>query len=628
MRFFSGLLIGFQFISVVTGAEDIRSELVIMDRLWISDMASYNLREGQKIQKFFLLGNKPGYRYELNLDYTGIDAHQTKSVQGKIACDSTVQIYEGPFPKSGRMVNFTFYVDSSEVNYTSSNEKKSPKTVRFVFDEKVRSCEVHFTTISADNKVFLGGLKLIQEEVQFPFLKSLSKETQDCKYNLNSQRFNQNEVFFTNDFRNMTCAQEVAEIKTLESSFAGFRGKIEILLGKHVSDEFIRKADPEAELDFSKAPKLKAIFVASLVFRSDFYGSMMMRLLKYHAERGTLVYVIMTSYMQSNEDHSRLRTLASENGNFRLQEYKYLEEATVDVFGKVIRSLRDMHIKMFVTLANESKNNVVITGGRNIHDGFLFDEKPNYLVSPLIASYAEEHFVHWNDFEIQVTSPQVAQTMFAHLLTYWNRDTLTQEVNFVDQKVKLQSIPSIAANGTLIRHVISIPFNDDNALEKLFVQMIDSAKHSIKLSSPYLRPTLAISKAIERAAARNIDIKIQTRINLAGDTQSWLYEQMNIESINKLFSIVSVYEWNQPSILHSKFLLIDGAFGFIGSVNVSRRSFIHDIESGFMIYSPSFIGYMENTVFQSYNNKSNLITSNQPSRFLPSFILKLFEDEF
>ncbi|MNL19873.1 Cardiolipin synthase [compost metagenome] len=179
----------------------------------------------------------------------------------------------------------------------------------------------------------------------------------------------------------------------------------------------------------------------------------------------------------------------------------------------------------------------------------------------------------------------------------------------------------------MMRHIISAPFSDGRALEKLFVAMIDKATTTIQLSSPYLRPTPEIAKAFERAVRRGVNITIQTRIDLKGDTMDWLYTEVNKESINALQAQAKVYEWTGNSILHSKFILVDGKFAFVGSVNLSRRSFIQDIENGFMIHDEAFVKRMQN-IFTGYTSKSRLITEQQARKFWGSIIVYLIQDQF
>jgi len=135
----------------------------------------------------------------------------------------------------------------------------------------------------------------------------------------------------------------------------------------------------------------------------------------------------------------------------------------------------------------------------------------------------------------------------------------------------------------------------------------------------------AIGRAIKRN--ENIDITIQTRIDLKGDTQAWLYEETNKKAINDLYDKVKIFEWTEDSILHTKLLIIDDRFSFVGSVNLSQRSFIQDVESGFLIHSKGFTGRMIN-LFKSYNEKSKLISIPQKRRFWGSIILKFLKLNF
>ena len=610
--------------------------LVLQDVLRIQNAEDYQLTTDGQIQKWQLMGNKPGYSYELLLNPELISSKKYKNIQGHLQCSDSVSVlFRGLLAPqiTGKDISFSLYDRSQQLD-------KDQRVI--AVDPFVKSCDLKLQVTDYYNKISYLGVRLVQEFSHFAFLPSLTYRKENCNY-VGTPLTGEN-IFFSNSYQNITCAMNADSIETLETPESGFKAKVETLLGQAIPEDFITNANPEAALDFSKAPKFKAIFLASLVYRSDFYGSVMSRLLKFHADRGTLVYIIVTGYMQSDEDHRRLQKLSRDNPNIRLQEYQYhAVRGGIHALGEKINELhRDMHIKMFVTLSDHADaENVVVTGGRNIHDGFLFDSKPDYARSPLIAMYAKENFVHWSDFEIKVTSRSTAETMFAHLLTFWNRETQSEKINFIDSKQGLlpNAVLQTQMNKTidieknslnfstpLLRHVISIPFNDEEALEQIYVDMIDQAQNTIQFSSPYLRPTQKIANALMRAIQRNVAVTIQTRINLEGDTLPWLYSEMNKGSINQFYDKVELYEWKEKSILHSKFILIDGRFGFIGSVNVSQRSFIHDIESGFIIYNPEFIQHMAK-IFVGYNQKSKRIVEEQKRNYLVVLLLKIIGDD-
>lgn len=604
------------------------SDLTIQDPLRIMSLNDYNLGSNNEIIYHKWIGNKPGYKYHLQLLPQYLATNKIKKMKININCDQEVIFHSKGMVDSqikGQFIN-TVLFDRKDL---------LDKDDKFIeIPENVKSCDMTWENTDLYNKKIYAGLRLQQEYSAFNFLPPIIQLKQLCDYSGTS--LPAENIFFSNKYKDITCAYNSEQVETLSSPESGFRAKIETLLGQKISDEFINNANASAPMDFSKTPHLKAIFVASLVYRSDFYGSIMNRLLQHHADKGTPVYIITTSYMQSDIDHERLRNLSKEHPNIRLQEYEY--HGVKNGFGKIPEKVnelhRDMHIKMFVVLSDENPNdNIIVTGGRNIHDGFLFKTKPDYSVSDLTKHYVPERHVHWSDFEIKLVSPELAQVLFAHLMTFWNRDTLTQKVKYINQADAENKIfqdidkKSLDFSKPLFRHVISAPFNDHHQLEQIYVDMIDKAKFQIKFSSPYLRPTDKITAALKRAIQRGVKITIQTRINLEGDTLPWLYSEMNKASINNFYQSAKIYEWMEPSILHSKFILIDQTFGFVGSVNISQRSFIHDMESGFVVYGPSFIKSLE-SIFDGYTSKSKLITKKQKLNIPVQVLLKLLKDKF
>jgi cardiolipin synthase len=431
------------------------------------------------------------------------------------------------------------------------------------------------------------------------------------------------------DWSQLGCPHAATSFAPLETPESGFLAKVEMLLGQKPPADFIKNGDPYAKLDFSKAPKLKGVYLSSLVFRADFYGTVMARLLKFHAERGALVNVVTTDYMMLDKDRALLEPIAANNPNFKLDKFKYNNPGGLvsKASNLITDKYRDMHIKLFITLSDEKESdNAIVFGGRNIHDGFLYKTVPDHSRFPELVQYGkgkDDDFVHWNDFEAKVTSKELAESTAAQLQRFISRDKSTQAM----RPFSSNSANAPTATGGTFQHFISIPYADDHALEKQYVKMIDSAKKSIKISSPYLRPTPEITAALKRATSKGVDVQIQTRVELTGDTQAWLYEEVNKESINALSKQAKIYKWNENSILHSKFLLIDSKEAVIGSVNMSRRSFIQDVENGFIINDASVTKDMEK-IFESYVKKSEQVTKPLPRKVLPTLLIRTLENQF
>jgi phosphatidylserine/phosphatidylglycerophosphate/cardiolipin synthase-like enzyme len=584
-------------------------------------------------KNFFLMSNTwaPNYSVEIRSQMAPpVDPFDESSqadeeyVNARLTCNSEVTVFlDGVFNerRKGTDVSFKIY-----------NTKKLGVRQYILTTPNVESCVLSFKDRLRGTRQ--GSVTLRNIDKAFPNLVSVNRYREQCTLPRQGLDKGIQDMFLTSQYQSITCPAPVEAIEPLETPESGFKAKIGALLGQEVSDEFIKNANPYAPLDFSKAPKLDAVFVATLVYRNDFYGNVLARVLKYHADHGALVHIMVSDILQGDKDKNLLYKLARENGNIRLKEYRY--NSPRGLFDNLNELHRDMHIKIVATLSlSHPENNMLITGGRNIHDGFLFRTTPDYSQWPELTQYGtgkgkDESFVHWNDFEMKIKSDSLVRKIFSHLYTVWNVDSVNEHLDSINQDIVTNdSVGRGYFQGAkpLVRHIVSMPFEDGKALEKFYVDMIDHAQHKIKFSSPYLRPTDAISASLERAIARGVDITIQTRIDLSGDTMDWLYEEMNKESINRFKDKVKLYEWMGNSILHSKFMLIDDEFAFIGSVNVSRRSFVHDIESGFMIYNRDYVQRMEK-IFDGYTANSRRVTKKQERKLIPSLLIKLFENEF
>lgn len=597
------------------------------EKLQLTNIKDFPLSENGQAKNFFLISNKWSPRYALELKSSlgkepgPLDEAKTPAyAEARIQCDSDVTIFTESLinsRKTGKDISFRLY------------NSKSQGGVQYLLPSpQVENCTLSFRSV--DNPQLIGAVRLTNIDRAFPVISSLNAYREECHLPRAQENKKIQQMFLTTKYKNHTCPSVVESIEPLEDPEEGFQAKVEALLGQKIPDHFLKNQDPFAPLDFRKAPKLDAIYVASLVFRNDFYGNVIARLLKYHADRGTLVQIEVSDILQSKKDQNLLYKISRENGNIRLKEYRY--NSPKGVIDELNEFHRDYHIKILATLSQQNPaHNVIITGGRNIHDGFLFKSKPDYSRWPEMTQYGiDESFVHWSDFEMRIQSQNFTRRIFSHLQTVWNQDAITQAFDSINKDLEVtRSVDSNYFTGPLplIRHLVSIPFRDQMALEKYYVDMIDHAQFEIKLSSPYLRPTDAITAALDRAIKRGVDITIQTRIDLSGDTLDWLYTEMNKESINKFKDRVKLYEWTGNSILHSKFMLIDDELAFIGSVNISRRSFVHDIESGFLIYSRDYTQRMEK-IFDNYTAVSHRVTEKQKRKLFPSILIKIFENEF
>ena len=112
-------------------------------------------------------------------------------------------------------------------------------------------------------------------------------------------------------------------------------------------------------------------------------------------------------------------------------------------------------------------------------------------------------------------------------------------------------------------------FPDENNL-RLFNSMLYAAQHRLSLTSPYFVPDESLLAAVTTAGDRGIDIELfvseQADQFMVDHAQSSYYRAL-------LEAGVRIRRYPSPAVLHTKFLVIDGRVGVIGSSNMDMRSF-------------------------------------------------------
>jgi putative cardiolipin synthase len=113
------------------------------------------------------------------------------------------------------------------------------------------------------------------------------------------------------------------------------------------------------------------------------------------------------------------------------------------------------------------------------------------------------------------------------------------------------------------------------------VALIDSARSSVILSTPYLRLSDDLYRAIENKRAQGIRVQLMTS---KPDSRIIPKIQFQNRDINRLRKIgVDIWQKNSTDDLHAKMIIVDGQRAFFGSHNLNMRATFMDLEAGFLI---------------------------------------------
>jgi phosphatidylserine/phosphatidylglycerophosphate/cardiolipin synthase-like enzyme len=114
---------------------------------------------------------------------------------------------------------------------------------------------------------------------------------------------------------------------------------------------------------------------------------------------------------------------------------------------------------------------------------------------------------------------------------------------------------------------------------------INSAKHSIKISSSYFVPDPGTVKALAQAARRGVRVQII----IPGKYQDSAIVKASSPALwgELLKAGVEIHRY-QPTMYHCKVLIVDDAFASVGSTNFDNRSFQLNDEVNLNVFDEAF----------------------------------------
>jgi len=131
-----------------------------------------------------------------------------------------------------------------------------------------------------------------------------------------------------------------------------------------------------------------------------------------------------------------------------------------------------------------------------------------------------------------------------------------------------------------IQIISSGPDSLDEAIKSNYVKMINSAKKSILIQTPYFVPDASVFEAIKIAAASGVDVKIMIPCKPDHPFVYWA-TYWYCGGLLKYGVKVYTYEYG---FLHSKTLVVDGTIASVGTANFDVRSFKLNFECNGIIY--------------------------------------------
>ncbi|SIQ70065.1 cardiolipin synthase [Rhizobium sp. RU35A] len=303
----------------------------------------------------------------------------------------------------------------------------------------------------------------------------------------------------------------------------------------------------------------RSILLETYIFDRDRIGRRFATALAEAVKRGVAVRVLIDAVGARYSVPSVLGLLA-EGG------------VTVDVFnGNVIMGLRlpyanlRTHRKILVV-----DGHVAFTGGMNIREDFARDDAG---------------VVHAIDTHFRLTGPVVAD-LFSVAAEDWR---------FVSGELLSGEAWQIATPATrpgspmLARAVASGPDRSLEANQQILMGAFSVARTSIRIVSPYFLPDRELIAALATAARRGVSVDI---IVPASNNLTLVDRAMTAQFDQVLKGDCRIWRANGP-FNHSKLLVVDGRWAYIGSSNLDPRSLRLNFEVDVEVYDLDFARLLE-----------------------------------
>jgi cardiolipin synthase len=185
---------------------------------------------------------------------------------------------------------------------------------------------------------------------------------------------------------------------------------------------------------------------------------------------------------------------------------------------------------------------------------------------------------HWRDSHFRFEGPAVAQLQAA-FNDNWIK-TAGEVLNGASY------FPPLEPAGTMDAHVfIASPAGGSESMHLMYLMAVAAAEHTIDLAASYFVPDILLSRAIVAARKRGVRVRILVPGPHIDSATVRIASKGEWGDLLKAGVEIHVY---QPTMMHTKMLIIDDLLVSVGSTNFDMRSFELNDEANLNIYNRDF----------------------------------------
>ena len=199
-----------------------------------------------------------------------------------------------------------------------------------------------------------------------------------------------------------------------------------------------------------------------------------------------------------------------------------------------------------------------------------------------------KQFAFWRDTHIRVKGKAVNELNKRFMLD-WDyastEDFVHDEKYFPEQE---------AYDNIGIQIVSSGPDHEEEYIKNAYMKIINNAKKSVYIQTPYLVPDEPMLEALKIAASSGVDV----RLIVPGEPDHFFMEWILSANMGELMKFgVKIYRY-EKGFIHSKTIVSDGKICSIGTSNLDIRSFKLNFEVNAFIYDDKISKQQEEIFFK------------------------------
>ncbi|MGQ0816200.1 MAG: phospholipase D-like domain-containing protein [Gemmatimonadota bacterium] len=283
------------------------------------------------------------------------------------------------------------------------------------------------------------------------------------------------------------------------------------------------------------------------------------RIISLRARAGVRVLVLLDAFGAQDLPDEYLDRLKS--AGVRVAEYRPLRWYTL------YKAQHRSHMRLIVI-----DDRIGYTGGFGIADQWLGDGRNGE---------------GWRDTNLRFTGPALYQmkAVFAILWAEATGQLLTGK-DFVGH----EQAAAEASGGQVAGMLYALPTLGSTAAERFLILSLAAARARLYIATSYFVPTDDLLRQLTAAAARGVDVRVLTA-GKNSDVKT-VRHAGHARYAELLRAGVRIYEY-QPTMMHTKSMVVDGRWSTVGTMNFDNRSLAFNDESNLLVADSVFGAALE-----------------------------------